>query len=378
MKIQIDAKELEEVIKTSAQAISSRPINAESECVYLEVSSEKGVPAMLAQAKDSGIIIRKTTDRLTVIEDGYALIPAKTILAFLKLMDGDVTLTVDDNLKCTVKCGGKKSVIACLDAEDYVADFTFLRDEKTVKMNGVDFERIVLSTAHCVSTDQGRLILTGINFAFDSVSGICEGTAISGFTLAQLKAKAETNDSFNVTIPATTAKLIAKCISGKEGVSFRFSNGLMIVEAYDITIQAPLLSGQYMDVPKFIMRTGKMNVKANAQDMLEAVRMALIAAQGADKWLIVLNFDKEDTMTVNARCVQTEADADIGCDVIGEMEGGAKEIAFNGVYLESALKASLEYGEEVSLLMNTTSTLMAITPLGNNDFYQMVLPVRRL
>ena len=378
MKIQIDAKELEEVIKTSAQAISSRPINAESECVYLEVSSEKGVPAMLAQAKDSGIIIRKTTDRLTVIEDGYALIPAKTILAFLKLMDGDVTLTVDDKLKCTVKCGGKKSTITCLDAEDYVADFTFLRDEKTVKMNGVDFERIVLSTAHCVSTDQGRLILTGINFAFDAIRGVCEGTAISGFTLAQLKVKAETNDSFNVTIPATTAKLIAKCISGKAGVSFRFSNGLMIVDAYDITIQAPLLSGQYMDVPKFIMRSGKMSVKANAQDMLEAVRMALIAAQGADKWLIVLNFEKEDTMTVKARCETSASDADIGCDAWGEMEDGAKEIAFNGVYLESALKASMEYAEEVSLLMNTTYTLMAITPVGNNDFYQMVLPVRRL
>ena len=378
MKIKIDAKELEEVIKTSAQAISSRPINAESECVYLEVSSEKGVPAMLAQAKDSGIIIRKTTDRLTVIEDGYALIPAKTILAFLKLMDGEVTLTVDDKLKCTVKCGGKKSVIACLDAEDYVSDFTFLREEKMVKMNGVDFERIVLSTAHCVSTDQGRLILTGINFAFDSVSGICEGTAISGFTLAQLKAKAETNDSFNVTIPATTAKLIAKCISGKEGVSFRFSNGLMIVEAYDITIQAPLLSGQYMDIPKFIMRTGKMNVKANAQDMLEAVRMALIAAQGADKWLIVLNFAKEGTMTVNARCVQTEADADVACDVYGEMENGAKEIAFNGVYLESTLKASLEYSEEVSIMLNRASSSIAMTPLNNDSFYQMVLPVRRM
>ena len=377
MKIKIDAKELEEVIKTSAQAISSRPINAESECVYLEVSSEKGVPAMLAQAKDSGIIIRKTTDRLTVIEDGYALIPAKTILAFLKLMDGEVTLTVDDKLKCTVKCGGKKSVIACLDAEDYVSDFTFLREEKMVKMNGVDFERIVLSTAHCVSTDQGRLILTGINFAFDSVSGICEGTAISGFTLAQLKAKAETNDTFNVTIPATTAKLIAKCISGKEGVSFRFSNGLMIVEAYDITIQAPLLSGQYMDIPKFIMRTGKMNVKANAQDMLEAVRMALIAAQGADKWLIVLNFAKEGTMTVNARCVQTEADADVACDVYGEMENGAKEIAFNGVYLESTLKASLEYSEEVSIMLNRASSSIAMTPLNNDSFYQMVLPVRR-
>ena len=63
---------------------------------------------------------------------------------------------------------------------------------------------------------------------------------------------------------------------------------------------------------------------------------------------------------------------------MGEMDGGANEIAFNGQYLLDAIKAGKAYAEEAKLMLNTASSPMAITPMNRNDYYQLVLPVRRL
>ena len=389
MQIKIDARVLESIVSTVAQAISSKPTKPEYECVYMNVNANSGKPFLAVQAQDNGIAIRKVTDELDVMDDGIALIPAKTLLSFLKLMKGEVTLTMDSNgTKCTLKNGGKKSTISCMDADDYNPDFADLPDADTVSMSASDYIGVVESTMHCISVDQGRLILTGVNFAFNAETGACVGVGLDGFRLARVRRAAETNSTFNVTIPANMANLIAKVIHGEE-VSFRFGNGLVIVEDYDTAIQASLLAGEYMDVDRIIPQSSMMQAKVNVADMLEAVRMAMISAHDGEKNLIVMNFDKEDTLEISAMSDFSSAVSAIPCDLLGEMsipegnsgkvlEGGTKEIAFNGKYVEDALKAASEFGGEVTLKFNTPVSPMGIVPLNRDDFYQLVLPVRRL
>lgn len=384
MKIQVDARVLEDVVSTAAQAISSKPMNAESECVYVSVDSSNGTPIMTVQAKDAGMIIRKVTDNIKAMEDGEALIPAKTLLAFLKLMKGDLTLTVDSG-KCTLKNGPKKSTITCVAAEDYNPDFADMTGAHMAKMQGKDFVGMVDSTLHCISLDSGRMILTGINFAFDGERGICEASGLDGFRLANVKKKADTNDTFNVTIPATMCKLISKIIKDGENVSFRFGNGLAVVEDYDTMIQASLLAGEFMDVKRLMFRDAKMQVRVNAEELLQAVRLAMISAQGNSKNLIVMNFGSDDSLTVNAQSDGSSSVAGVTCDRNGEMsvagsDGaaiGGSEIAFNGRFVEDALKAAMNYAGEVTMLLNTPVAPMAIIPVGTDEYYQLVLPVRR-
>ena len=384
MKITADAKVLEDIVSTAAQAISSRPINAESECVYVSVDSSNGTPILTVQASDAGLMIRKVTDNIKAMEDGIALIPAKTLLAFLKLMTDDVTVSVE-NEKCTLKNGGKKSTIACLNTDDYNPDFADMTGAHMAKVQGKDFESMVDSTLHCISTETGRMILTGINFAFDGVAGVCEASGLDGFRLANVRKPVETNDTFSVTIPANTAKLISKIIKDGEGVSFRFANGLVSIEDYDTAIQASLLSGEYMEVKKLMFRDGKMQARVNADELLKAVRMTMIAAQGNSKNLIVMDFAKDDVLTVKAQSDNIDAVYGLSCDVNGGMQtpgnvnynGNTSEIAFDGRYVEDALKAAMNYAGEVTMLLNTPVSPMAIIPVGTDEYYQLVLPVRR-
>ena len=381
MKIRIDAKVFEELVSTAAQALPSKATKPEQECVYVEVTSDSGSPIMTVLAKGDGMMIKKATDDIVSEEDGAALIPAKTLMNFLKLMSGEVTLTVDSHFKATLKCGGKRTAISCMSMEDYDPSFfSFGEEANTVQMDGLEFAICVNSVLHCIGADQGRLVLTGINFAFNAESGICEAVGLDGFRMAVVRKTAETNETFTALIPAGFAKLIAKIIGDNEKVSFRFGHGLVIVEDYTTAIQASLLSGEYIDYQKLMVKTGKMDVKMNISDFEEAVKIGMVsAADGGEKKLIVMQFDPDDSVVrISARSEKSEAVTAVPCETIGEMDGGANEIAFNGQYLLDAIKAGSAYSWETRLMINTPSAPMAITPMNRDDYYQLVLPVRRL
>lgn len=378
MKIKIDARVFEDMVSVSAQAISAKPMKPEYECVYIETQSDSGIPLMTALAKDAGIAIKKATDHLDVLEEGEALIPAKTLLSFLKLMKGDVELAVDENCKATMKCGSKRVAISCMNTEDASSDFLPMENAYTAEMNGDDFGKCVLNVSHCIGNDQGRLVLTGVNFAFDAESGQCESVGLDGFRMAIAKGNVETNESFTALIPIATAKLIAKIIGGSENVSFRFGNGTVIVEDYTTSIEASLLAGEYMEYKKLAFESSAMRAKVNVSELTEAVKLAAISADSDRKKLIVLNFDTDDTVRVSARADKCESASEIECAVEGGMKDSATEIAFNADYVLEALKAAANYGDEAILMLNTSVSPMAIIPVGRNDYYQLVLPVRRM
>ena len=378
MKIKIDARAFEDLVSVSAQAISNKPMKPEYECVYIETQSDSGIPLMTVLAKDAGIAIKKATDNLQVEEEGEALIPAKTLLSFLKLMKGDVELTVDSNFKATMKCGSKRVSIACMNSEDEFSELTPLEDAHTAEMNGDDFGKCVLNVSHCIGSDQGRLVLTGVNFTFDGESGQCESVGLDGFRMAIARGNVETNETFSALIPIASAKLIAKIIGGSENVSFRFGNGTVIVEDYTTSVEAALLAGEYMEYKKLAFENSAMRVKVNVTALTDAVKLAAISADSDRKKLILLNFEGNDTIRVSARADKCESVSEIECDIEGSMKDGATEIAFNADYVMEALKSSANYGEEATLMLNTSVSPMAIILVGRNDYYQLVLPVRRM
>lgn len=383
MKFQIDARVFEDLVSVAAQAISSKPMKPEYECVFVEVCMDEGIPAMTVMGRDSGMAIKKSTDNIQVDEEGEALIPAKTLLSFLKLMKGPVTVTVDSQFKATLKCGSKRTNLVGLDpdGESSAFDTVSAEEEHTVTMDGRTFERMVNSVSHCISVDQGRLILTGINFAFNAEEGRCEAVGLDGFRMAIARGAVETNESFSAVIPATIAKLISKVIGASENVSFRFSHGVVIVDDYVTSMELSLLSGEYMDYKKLVSNqgSGSMRVKTTVGAFLDAVKLAMVSVSGSQKCLIVMNLGDEnsDSFQVSAMSDKSDALTQVSSATMGMMQNGANEIAFNGRYIEDALKAAQVYGDELELALNTPSAPMVMIPVDRDDFYQLVLPVRR-
>ena len=381
MKITMQSSLLADMVSVCSMAISSKPMKPVYECVYLEANSEKSIPLVTVVGKDSGTAIRKVTDKAEVMEDGQALIPAKTLLSFLKLMDGEVTLTVE-GVSATLKSKGKKVNITCLPGAEYEPGFTEIPSPELVTMNGADWGTLTNSVSHCISVDQGRLILTGVSLKFNGETGIVEACGVDGYKVAICRKSAETNSAFAVVVPGVSAKLVEKVIKDAENVDYRFGNGVMIAEAYDTAIEVAMLNGSFVEYEKMLVKNGSLRAKVNTSELLTAVKLAQVSASEGQKNLIVLSFTSEDTMQVTARADKSASTADISCIVDGELlnpdkTSAGREIAFNANYISDCLKAASGFGDEVTLLCNSPVSPMAIVPVDRGDFYQLVLPVRR-
>ena len=379
MKFSIQASDLAEMVSVCSMAISARPLRPVNECVYLQARQDEGIPMLVMLGKDAGAAVRKVTDRAVVEEDGEALIPAKTLLSYLKLMDGDVTLTVDSRQQATLKGKNKKVNITCMDGAEFEPGMTEIHGANECTMDGAVFGTLTNSVSHCVGVDQGRMVLTGINFAFDGTKAKngAETCGLDGYRVAICRGNVETNGQFTALIPGTGAALVKKVIGDSENVNFRFGNGVMIAEAYDTAIEVSLLAGEYMDYRKLAERDCTMRMKVNVDALLNAVRMAMVSAAEAKKNLIVLKMLDEDTVQVSAMNDKSAAVTNVNCLVEGSLSDGKDEIAFNGKYLEDALKAQAVWGEEAVLAFSTSVAPMTMVPDGRDDYFQLVLPVRR-
>lgn len=385
MKLTIQSSELASMVSVCSMAISARPMRPINECVYLAARQGEGIPMLTCIGKDSGLCIQKVTDKTTVIEDGDALIPAKTLLNFVKLMEDEVTLSVDAKLQATLKCKGKKVNISCMDGAEFEPGLTPLENAREVRMNGADYGKLVDSVACCVSEDTGRLVLTGINFAFDGgkPTNGAEAVGMDGPRMACARGGVETNDVFSAIVPSASAKLVEKVIKDAEDVSFRFASGIMIAEAYDTAVEVSLLAGQYMDYKAIVSRLQPtMRVKLSTEELLNAVRMAMISATEGRKGLVTFTVKDDETLEVSATADKSAAVTDVPCMVEGQLTGldgaAVSKINFNGKYLEEALSVIKGYGGETVLHCEAGTKPMVLTPADRDDYYQLVLPVRQM
>ena len=385
MKIRMEAKELANLVSVAAQAISSKPMKLENECVYVSARKNEGIPLLTVIGKDVGIAIQKVTERVEVIDGGYALIPAKTLLSFLKLIDGDMTLTVDEKNAATLKAKGKKINIACMGGAEYEPGLTVINDAKECRMNGMDYAKLVNSVAHCINPNEtGRIVLTGVDFTFDGTKpqNGAEACGMDGFRMAISRGNVETNETFTALVPVTSAKLVQKVIGDREDVSFRFGKGVMIAEAYDTAIEVSMLAGEYIDYPMMLPKEHTLRLKVKTEELLNAAQIAMVSASEGKKDMIVLKIIDEDTIQVIAMADRSGAVTAVNCLVEGNLTNkdglsDGNEIAFNGRYIEDCLKAQMAYSEESIIEFKSSVSPMVVLPVGREDFYQLVLPVRR-
>ena len=378
MKIRIDAKLLTDLVSTASQAISSRPANQTNECVYLVAKNGEDTAQLSVLGQDSGISVMKCTRDVTVEEDGEAMIPAKTLLSFVSIMNGELTLSVDGNFKCSIKCGSKKSNIAGIDPDHFSPSLPKPKEKHEASMSGEHFSKLVSSVIHCVDERNGRQVLTGVRFSFLNETGICEATGCDGFRLAICKKHAECSEDFSATIPLNISKLIAKVMLDKEKIGFVFGDGIVVAESFDTEICAALLADGYPNVEKMMIHEGKLQFVANAEDLLDAVKMCNIAFGEIQKSLVVLDFSTPCTVRVSANSDFIQSTADVDCGVVGALDGGNGQIAFSGEFLLEAIKAGMKYSGEVTMMINNCTSAAAILPTGTDEYYQLVLPVRRI
>ena len=234
---------------------------------------------------------------------------------------------------------------------------------KEVSVSGSDFARVFGKVGYAISTDQTRIVLTGV--LIEVVNNVMLMTTLDGFQFSQEEIPC-VGDGVKMVVPGSLMKLIAGSCSYDEKIILRTDVHRVTVETDGLLLNGPLLTGEFVDYKKLIPREFKAEVKVNTQELRNALKSSQVVNNSQK--MVKLEVSPE-VVKVLSNSDQADFEADVGCDGFGD---GLK-IAFDERYLTNALAA---VDTDEAALMFTTAVSPAIVRGVGQSGIHLLLPVR--
>ncbi|MDI6605093.1 MAG: DNA polymerase III subunit beta [Thermoanaerobacteraceae bacterium] len=305
---------------------------------------------------------------------GNIVVSAKVFSELIRKFPEDIVyFESDDNNIINIKCGASNFTISGSNSEEF-PEITEIIKEKSLVIKANILKDMLRETSFCTAQEQTRPILTGILFEINKNQ--INMVALDGYRMALTKYfsedivlnNTEKND-FNIVIPGTTVDELTKIIDDdEEYINIFFTNNQVLFEMDNTKLISRLLEGNYMNYNAVLPKDFKTIVKVNKQMLIGGIERASLLASGKNNLI---------KFTINDNELIISSNSDIGKmfeKLQIELEGMLLEIAFNSRYLLEALKVIDE--EEINLCFINNINPMIITPVGNDNYLYMILPVK--
>ena len=365
MKFVCSGMELSEGLRRVGGALPNRTVNQVLEGVKIE-ALEGGV--RLTASDERTTIV--TTVPATVEEGGAGVAPGKLLTEVVRgLVNGDVTVGMNERFAFTVRGGGSRTNLAGQDADLFPA-LPEVTGEHEVRMPRGMLRRMIDKTAFCVAVDDTREVLTGAALQFKKGQTFMVG--LDGFRMSVCAGVTNVEEDFEAVVPGKALTDLGKLLSEggeDEIIAVDIGGGKLRATVDGTDFYATLIKGEYINWQAIMPKSAQTRVTLETAKLRRAVdRAALIARQGHNN-LLVLRIHG-DEMAVEAK--SEVGDVHEAVDV--EAEGAELDIAFNVKYLSDMLKNA--DSEEIVLNMNGAIAPCTVTAVGGGDVTYMVLPVR--
>ncbi len=306
-----------------------------------------------------------------IAQMGECVMPARLFFDIVrKLPDEEVTVSVDENFKVSIRCGISSFTITAMDAEDYpeLPDVEF---ENAIQIPQQNLRELISGTIFSVSENQARPIHTGclIEVEDESITMV----AVDGFRLALRRYFPEqpTQRTVKFVAPASALKEVEKILQDTdEPASFTLGRKHILFEMGDVTLVCRILEGEFLDWRRVLPRENPILLVADRSKLMASIdRVGLIVSEKL-KSPVRCKFGNN---AGEFHTVTTIGEAYDVCSLAGD--GKDLEIGFNCRYLLDALKAVP--ADEVTLELSNGLSPIVLTPCDKSEkFAYMVLPVR--
>ena len=364
-------------------------------CAVSGKSTLSATDGILIEAKSPDVCVLTTYDlekgvritiEATVIEEGRYIINAQKFYQTIKVMNGDeITLTVDDKLSASIVCGRSSHRIGALKGEDFpmipslTSDRSFTLKQSVLKRMinqvsfsmGVNDQRTVLNGCFFKITDEGVMLVSCDSFKLAKSS-----------MLTELENKNTNNDAhlnFSFIVPAKTVNEIGRLLcDDEESITQIFITRKHIVFLIgEITLFSRLVDGDYIDYDRIIIKSHKIEVEADRQELIYALERAALVTEER----IAGSVRSHVRLEVSGEILKISAVSSAGSTYdeinIGHT-GDDLVIAFNNRFLIDSVRAC--DCDKVKLSMSSALTSMNIEPAGDTEEGKeeifMLLPVR--
>lgn len=360
----------EKALLVSAISVASRTVAPKSAIPSLEgLLVKAGVKVMLTGYNlETGITVGVPAD---IAEPGECIMPARLFFDIIrKLPDDEVTVSVDESFRVSIRGGISSFTITAMTAEDY-PELPDVESEKGIPVPQRELREMISGTIFSASENMARPIHTGCLFeiADESVTVV----AVDGYRLALRRYIPEQplERTVKFVAPAAALKEVEKILDDTDNPAVIYLGTKHILFMIgDATLVCRILEGEFLDWRRVLPQNNPIKVAANVREVTDSIERVSLVISEKIKSPVRCTFGNN---TADFRTVSTIGEAHDMCTTAGD--GKDLEIGFNSRYLLDALRAVPT--PEVSLeLINGLSPIVLNPCDGSGKFSYMVLPVR--
>ena len=330
------------------------------------ISAEQGKVTLVAYNLEMGM---KKEIYAKCDEAGDIVINARLLADILRRMNGiQVEITADSKLNCNIKSGEATFDIMGMAATDF-PEMPSVNNENKLSIKGQTLSEMVKGTIFAAAQTEGsRPILTGLNISVND--GELQLVGIDGYRLAIRKQKVNIEKNIDFTLSAKAIGEVTKLITDEnEDIEINIGERLISFDVEGYIFISRLFEGEFVNYRKTLPAGYTQTVTVNTRDLINTIeRVSLLISE---------------SFSTPVRCYFNELNVVFTCATsMGratetfntKLEGENFEIGLNSRYLLEALRVIDD--ENIKILFNGSNAGVIISPLENDDFTYMIMPMR--
>ena len=364
MKFTCSTLELAAATSTVAKAVSQKAAIPSIEGIL--ITAEAGKVSLTGYDLELAII---TQIEASIEEEGSIVIDARTLCEIVRKMPGEmITITADERKLCTLNSGNSEFSLNGMGVEDY-PELPSVQNGTDIQIDTDVFAKMIRKTVFACAVVDTRPIFTGVKF--EIADNELRMIALDGFRLAIRKEKINySGETLEFIVPAKTLNEIVK-ISAEtdEEIAISLGKRHIVFTIGTYSIISRLIEGEFLNYSRTIPAGSKTQTVVSTEELLKAIERTAIVITDRVKSPVRCIFSGNE---IKMNCITNTARVNdrISASVLGEK----LEIGFNSKYFIDALKNA--DCEEVKIEMIDSIKPIKITPVDNDSFLFIIMPVR--
>ena len=380
MKIVFRRDVISAAVAPLMSGVSTKMTLAATEGILIEASLPN-VCVMTTYDIEKGVRITIEAD---VIEAGAAIVSASKFNQIVRVMDGDITLTVDDRNCATIVSGRSSHTMTALPAKDFpeIPRLTsaqgFVAPQRVVRS-------MMAKCLYAMGVNDQRPVLNGLFFSV--TGGKLHMVSCDSFKMATCATQADIYgldadlavEDTRFILPNKSVGELYKLLNDKDEeatVTVYTSRKNIIFVMGDLTFFSKLIEGEYIDYNRIILRNHRITVFADRETVISALEHAALITEEK----VAGSVRSHVRLEVQGNILKISATSGTGSSydevAIGH-EGDDLVIAFNNRDLIDSLRACS--ADRIKLSMSSPLSSINIEPSDDDtdaeDLF-MLLPVR--
>jgi len=285
-----------------------------------------------------------------------------------KMPTEEIEIDISENYTVTITGGATQYTISAISSEEY-PDIPDIDDNESFSINQSVLKNMINQTIFAVATNDTKPILTGELFEIEN--NFFNLVAIDGYRLAVRTEPIQCEKEFKFVVPSKALNEVSKLLKDEDELicTIHTSKKHIIFDISGYLVISRLLEGEFHNYKGSIPTSSNTEVIVKTRDLINSLERTSLLINERIKSPIKC-FYKNGTIKISCSTAIGKINDEINAEIIGP----ELEIGFNNKYFLDPLKAIED--DKVKLLMNGANLPMKITPIFDNNYTFLVLPVR--